>query len=113
MSKDVNTTYEFTPSLFGTIKLGIRAIAGEIHWNIIRFLRQWEIKELKARLDRQYMEFGRLIYRDKDIGEEEKKRLDSLREEIGSLEEEISYLEQEIEELRTRMIKERQERVIV
>ncbi len=112
MSKDAEVTYEVRPSLFGTIKLGIKAIVGEIHWNVIRFLRQWEIRELKRRLEKRYSEFGRLVYREKYMGDEEKNKLEELKEEIGFLEEEIASLEKELGELRSRIIKERQEKII-
>ncbi len=112
MGKDMDVASEVRPSLFQSIGLGIRVIFCEMHWNVIRALRQWEIKELEKRLDRKYSEFGRLIYREKALDAEEKKAVDALKEEIGFLEEEIRHLREELFRLREDIIRKRQENLV-
>ncbi len=49
MSKENACASTMKPSLLQTIPLSIKAIISEVHFNIIKGLRKWEIKDLKKK----------------------------------------------------------------
>lgn len=94
-------------SIFKTISLGVKSIFSEVHWNVIKGLRKWEIKELKKKLDREYLKLGKLYYGLKEDDEEAKKEIELAKNQIDFLETEINSLEKEMESLRDKIVKER------
>ncbi len=100
-----STTYNL--SVFRAIPLSIKVLISEIHLKIITGLRRWEIKELKKRLDREYLTLGKLYYNLDEKDEEQKKEIELAKNQIEFLEKEIKSLEKQIEQLREKIIKDR------
>ncbi|GAB6888018.1 hypothetical protein JCM13304A_15160 [Desulfothermus okinawensis JCM 13304] len=109
MSKENACASTMKPSLLQTIPLSIKAIISEVHFNIIKGLRKWEIKDLKKRLDREYLNLGKLYYNLKEDDENQQEQIEVAKKQIEFLESEISSLEKQIENLRDEIIKKRTE----
>ncbi len=94
-----------------TLLLGIKALGAEVHWNLLRLLREFEIKQLDKRLLQEYEQLGRLhagpLEQDAEDWESEK---ETCHKQIAFLEKEIAFLRAELENLRASVIQERLER---
>ena len=111
MSKENAYATTMKPSLFKSIPLSIKAIISEVHFNIIKGLRKWEIKDLKKRLEREYINLGKLYYNLQEGDEKQQEQIDLTKKQIEFLEKEIAYLEKQIEELRDQIIRKRTEKL--
>lgn len=107
MGKEGVCTQGKAMSIFKTISLSVKAICSEVHFNVIKALRKWEIRELKKRLDREYLTLGKLYYNLKEDDEETLKKIELAKNQIDFLEEEISSLEKEISTLREKIVEDR------
>ncbi len=94
-------------SILKIISLCVKSIFSEVHWNVIKGLRKWEIKDLKKRLDSEYAKLGKLYYGLKEDDEKSLKEIEFVKNQIDYLETEIDALEKDIENLRHKMVKER------
>mgnify|MGYP006287771203 CR=1 FL=1 len=94
-----------------TVVLGVKALGAEVYWNLLRLLREFEIKQLEKRLAGEYETLGRLHtdnqHEDESAGESEK---ELCRKQIDFLEKEIAYLRRELANLRESLLRERRER---
>lgn len=107
MSKENVCTSTMKPSVLKSIPLSIKAIISEVHFNIIRSLRGWEIKDLKKRLDREYINLGKLYYNLEEGDEKQQEQIELTKNQIEFLEKEIASLEKQIEELKGQIVKKR------
>jgi cob(I)alamin adenosyltransferase len=107
MTKENSATETYRPSLLKSISLSIKVLVSEIHWNIIKGLRKWEIKELKKRLDREYLTLGKLTFHLNEKDDEQKSQVELTKQQIEFLEKEIKSLENELVNLREQIIKNR------
>ncbi len=89
--------------LFEIITLGIKTLLGEIFWTILKGLRQWEICDLRKRLNEEYIKFGKLTIHDP----KNKKEIQMCKDQIKFLEEEIEFLEGELNKIREDILKNR------
>ncbi len=105
MTKECTESYK--PSILESISLSIMALFSEIHWNVIKGLRKWEIKELKKRLDKEYLTLGKLVYNFNEEDKEQLEKIDLAKQQIEFLENEIKSLEKELQDLRDKIIKNR------
>ena len=96
---------EITLGLFDSISIGIKVVLSEIYWVILKALRQWEIKELKKRLDKEYITLGRLTINDP----KNQKEIRVCKEQIKFLSNEVEFLEKDLSRIRKKIIKKREE----
>ncbi len=100
-----------TPELgFGqTIVLGWKVLLSEIHWQILRGLRSWEIRQLEQRLQREYQSLGRLLSnrsKDQEI-DDSNAEVETCQKQIDFLASEINFLKQELNNLRETIVEQR------
>ncbi len=94
-----------------TLLLGIKTLGSEVYWNLLRLLREVEIKQLDKRLLKEYETLGRLHAGQGEPSAEDRESEEALcRKQIDFLEKEIAFLREELEKLRTTLIQERLER---
>lgn len=94
-----------------TVLLGVKALGSEVYWNLLRLLREFEIKQMDKRLLREYETLGRLHAGQGEKAAEDRESEEALcRKQIDFLEKEIAFLREELEKLRTTLIQERLER---
>lgn len=86
-----------------TQKEGFSVMGSELQWVAIRSLRDWEIRQLRKRLQEEYTTLGRL-----DAEETSDSRDAELsRRQISFLKEEIDHLEQELVRARQEFVRSR------
>ncbi|MFP4629265.1 MAG: hypothetical protein ACLFMQ_00940 [Desulfohalobiaceae bacterium] len=91
------------------ISLGLRVMGSELHWSIIRRLRNWEIRQLHNRLQREYQELGRLNRNQEQdqASQNLEQDMQLCRQQIDFLERELEYLQQELNRSRQEMLEQR------
>jgi len=97
------------------ILTGWKVLFAELKWSVIKICRQWEIKQLKKRLDQEYTNLGRCIYAQiqefppgsLDTSEPE---TDLALKQISFLKDEIAHLEKELVEIRQELIQRRKQK---
>ena len=99
-------------SFLEAFTLGIRVIISEIHWQLLRGLRVWEIKQLKRRLEKEYQKMGQLS-RQAEENPETQSQKELCNNQIEFLEKEIDFLEKELEKLRKDIISRRRQKWVV
>ncbi|HKK34441.1 MAG TPA: hypothetical protein VJ934_12940 [Desulfomicrobiaceae bacterium] len=77
---------------------------GELQWTAIRFLRTWEIRQLRKRLEQEYTTLGTLTA---ENSAPEDRDVDMARRQISFLQEEIDHLEQELITARQEFVRRR------
>ncbi|WP_457571895.1 hypothetical protein [Desulfovulcanus sp.] len=107
------------PSLREVTKLiltGWKVLFSELKWSVIKICRQWEIRQLKKRLDQEYTNLGRCIYAQvqelptgsPDLSDPE---TDLALKQISFLKDEIAHLEKELAQTRQEYIQRRKEKL--
>ncbi|MFP4392312.1 MAG: hypothetical protein ACLFOA_06190 [Desulfohalobiaceae bacterium] len=92
-----------------SISLALRVIGSELHWSLIRGLRNWEIKQLQRRLRKEYQELGRLK-RQKELGQaadDQEQAIELCNQQIDFLEKELQFLQQELQRVREDLVSQR------
>lgn len=85
-------------SVTRAVTLGFRVLFSEIHWEIQRGLRNWEIADLQNRMAKEYERLGKLL--EQEGGESAKNTLQS---EIDLCRKQIAFLSREVEHLQTQL----------
>lgn len=106
------TTNAQETSEFGfvqTILLGWKVLLSELHWQILRGLRSWEIRQIEQRLQREYQTLGRLLSNRKQDQESEDSdsEVELCQKQIDFLTKEIDFLKQELNNLRVTIVDQR------
>ena len=91
---------------FETLELGLKTLFSEWKWILIRGLRKMEIRQMKKRLDQEYLLLGRYEVEGGDFSD----RAELSRRQIAFLRQEISHLERELDKTRQEYIARRIER---
>ncbi|MBT8763449.1 hypothetical protein KFV02_05835 [Desulfohalobiaceae bacterium Ax17] len=97
------------------ILTGWKVLFAELKWSVIKICRQWEIKQLKKRLDQEYTNLGRCIY-DQIQGfppgslDTSEPETDLALKQISFLKDEIAHLEKELVEIRQELIQRRKQK---
>lgn len=86
---------------------GWKVVFSEIKWIFIRAFRRWEIKQLKKRLDEEYLTVGK-VFADQL---EQKKNLDPQNPEAEISIKQISFLKEEIEHMENELLASRKDYV--
>ncbi|WP_291321878.1 hypothetical protein [Desulfonatronospira sp.] len=112
--KSVVRNYEMNPlQLF---LVGWRLIVSEIRWNAIRLFRQWEIHQLKKRLDHEKQRLGEAISsrtsRQQDSVNLKDPEMELVLGQVSFLEEEIANLENELQVKRKAFLDNRRSRYL-
>jgi hypothetical protein len=102
----------FFKALWNNLLNGWKVIFSEFKWLFIKMFRRWEIKQLRKRLNEEYLSLGKVYA----FFVEEKKPLDPEDTEaeiplkqISFLKEEIDHMEQELQKSRSEYVKRRSE----
>jgi hypothetical protein len=93
-------------SMFETLELGIKTLFSEWKWIIISRLRKMEIRQMKRRLDQEYLVIGKLEIE----GGGGSERMELSRRQISFLQQEIVQLELELDKTRQDFIAKRIDR---
>jgi hypothetical protein len=89
------------------LELGIKTLLSEWQWLVIRSLRRMEIRQMKKRLDQEYLVLGKLESQD---GQDARERIELSRRQIAFLNQEIALLESELDKTRQEYIAKRIEK---
>ncbi|WP_291320537.1 hypothetical protein [Desulfonatronospira sp.] len=98
--------------------VGWRLIVSEIGWNFTRMFRQWEIRQMKKRLDQEKLKLAEAVMagtsgRLEDLGLKDKDPdLDLVLGQVSFLEEEIAHLENELTSKRSAFLENRKARYL-
>lgn len=97
--------------LLKSLQLGIKVLVSELHWNIIKGLRTWEIKQMNSRLLREYQRLGQLVVQQDKNPEQEglEKNLEEAKSQVEFLEGELAFLKNDLAKVREDMLKKRTE----
>jgi hypothetical protein len=100
----------FFKALWSNLLNGWKVIFSEFNWLFIKAFRRWEIKQLRKRLNEEYLALGKVYA----FFVEEKKSLDPEDTEaeiplkqISFLKEEIEHMEEELEKSRVEYVERR------
>lgn len=111
MSKFQNITNQNSDlSFVRCLSLGFKVVLEEIHWNIIRGLRAWEIKQLNQRLQREYQIMGKLTLGKTEDSDQQESEIDLCKKQIEFLEQEIDFLKKDLNDLRENIILQRRQK---
>lgn len=96
------------------IKLGLKVMADELKWTVTRVVRNYEIKQMKRRLDEEYALLGKLARKRMDAGEAKAAmprdgEAGIILSQIEFLEKEMEFLEQQMESSRGESLARRRE----
>ena len=110
---DHNTTpQEPQISYWRAVPLGFKVLFSEIHWQILRGLRNWEIRQLQNKLSKEYERLGKLLEQEANFSDKGKTQseIDLSRKQIGFLSREVEYLQSQLQNLRREVIAKRQKK---
>ncbi|EPR37577.1 hypothetical protein dsx2_0923 [Desulfovibrio sp. X2] len=88
------------PGLFGTLLLGLRVLASELSWIVVRVMRRAEMRQLEKRLDQERTTLTGLA----SGGEPRAPERELSEKQIAFLEEEIDFLAREMAAKRADMV---------
>jgi len=94
----------------GTLRLGLKVLASELRWTLLRALRQLEIRQLRKRLDQEYSTLGRLTANmaDEAVADDEIRYEHELSlGQVAFLRQEIAHLEAERQRSRSEYVRRR------
>jgi len=110
--QESNLTSRQDISVARAIPLGFMVLFSEIHWQILRGLRNWEIAELQKRMSKEYERLGKLL--EQESGESAKKaaqpEIDLCRKQIDFLSREVEHLQTQLRNLRQDIIAKRRKK---
>ncbi len=96
--------------------VGWRLIVSEIGWNFTRMFRQWEIRQMKKRLDQEKLKLAEVVVSGTSGRQEELARhdpdLDLVLGQVSFLEEEVAHLENELTAKRKAFLENRKARYL-
>ncbi|EFI35138.1 hypothetical protein Dthio_PD2533 [Desulfonatronospira thiodismutans ASO3-1] len=96
--------------------VGWRLILSEIRWNFTRMFRQWEIRQMKKRLDQEKLKLAEAVVSGTSGRQEalnlKDSDLDLVLGQVSFLEEEISHLENELQARRRAFLENRMSRYL-
>jgi flagellar biosynthesis chaperone FliJ len=110
---DHNTTpQEPQISYWRAVPLGFKVLFSEIHWQILRGLRNWEIRQLQNKLSKEYERLGKLLEKETSVSDQGKTQseIELCRKQIGFLSSEVEHLQSQLQNLRQEIIHKRQKK---
>ncbi|MCF8030520.1 MAG: hypothetical protein K9K39_06460 [Desulfohalobiaceae bacterium] len=110
---DHNTTpQESQISFWRAVPLGFKVLFSEIHWQILRGLRNWEIRQLQNKLSKEYERLGKLLEQESKGSDKGKKQseIDLCRRQIEFLSREVEHLQSQLHNLRQEIIDKRRKK---
>jgi len=94
------------------LSLGFKVLFSEIHWQILRGLRLWEIKQMHSRLSKEYEKLGKLL-ESQSAGTSDNDRqseIDLCRKQVDFLSREVEHLQTQLRNLRRDIIAKRRKK---
>jgi len=110
--EDATSRHEEQISFARAVPLGFKVLFSEIHWQILRGLRNWEIVQMRKRLSREYEKLGQLLEKQSNgtAGSEQQEEIDLCRRQIDFLSREVEHLETQLRNLRRDLIARRRKK---
>ncbi len=99
-------------SFWRAVPLGFKVLFSESHWQILRGLRNWEIRQLQNKLSKEYERLGKLLEQEANDSDQGKMQseIDLCRKQIGFLSREVEHLQSQLKNLRQEIIDKRQKK---
>lgn len=94
------------------VSLGFKVLFSELHWQILRGLRIWEIKQMRSRLSKEYEKLGKLLESQGggSEGSDRQSEIDICRKQIDFLSREVEHLQSQLRNLRRDIIAKRRKK---
>jgi hypothetical protein len=104
--RESHTTTGQQLSIVQTLSLGFKVLISEIHWQILRGLRSWEIRQMRSRLAKEYERLGKLLETQAGgaADGDRQAELDLCRKQIDFLTREVDHLQTQLWKLRRDII---------
>jgi hypothetical protein len=95
-----------------TISLGFKVLFSELHWQILRGLRNWEIKQMRSRLSKEYEKLGKLLesHSASTSDNDRQSEIDLCRKQVDFLSREVEHLQTQLRNLRRDIIARRRKK---
>ena len=93
-------------SITRAVSLGFKVLLSEIHWQILRGLRNWEIVQMRNRLSKEYERLGQLLEKQSDgqNDSQHQEEIDLCRKQVDFLSREVEHLQTQLRNLRLEII---------
>ncbi|MCF8085525.1 MAG: hypothetical protein K9J48_01405 [Desulfohalobiaceae bacterium] len=110
--QESNVTSRRDISMARAVPLGFKVLFSEIHWEILRGLRNWEIADLQKRLAKEYERLGQLLEQEGSESAKSKQQseIDLCRKQIAFLSREVEHLQTQLRNLRQDIIAKRRKK---
>ena len=99
-------------SIAQAVPIGFKVIFSEIYWQILRGLRNWEIKQMRSRLSKEYEKLGKLLesHAAGTSDSDRQSEIDLCRKQIDFLSREVEHLQTQLQNLRRDIIARRRKK---
>lgn len=110
--QESNLTSRQDISVARAVPLGFKVLFNEIHWEILRGLRNWEIADLQNRMAKEYERLGKLLEQPKSTSDDSSREteIDLCRKQIAFLSREVEHLQAQLRDLRRDIIAKRRKK---
>lgn len=99
-------------SIAQAVPMGFKVLFSEIYWQILRGLRNWEIKQMRSRLSKEYEKLGKLLESNAagTSDSDRQSEIDLCRKQVDFLSREVEHLQTQLQNLRRDIIARRRKK---